>query len=577
MNETATTANLDRLLHHGVALHQQGSLTEAETIYRQIIALHPTNHDALHLLGLVRCALGDAADGIALIEHAVALNPGFVGALCNLAIELNRAGRVTEALTRFAQTLALAPNHLPALMGHGMALQAMGRTQEAIDLYTAAFNVDPTLAEASMRRGDALWELDRLPEAEADLTRAVSLDPSNPIAWLVFGNVLLDRERFETAVECYDRALALAPDLLAGWMNRGTALQAAGRIDEALAGYDRILRVQPDHADARFNQGLCHLRLGRFEQGWAGYEWRWKLPARQGAFDGFGRPLWDGRTDLTGKRILLHGEQGLGDTIQFCRFAAKVAERGATVILGVQPPLKSWLTTLSGSAQVLAAGDPRPAFDLHCPLMSLPAILGLGADDLATDGPYLPVDPVHASGWRARLTPLPGLRVGIAWAGDARRYDRTAFRMDRRRSIPLPILADLADMADMAGVTFVSLQKGEAGASAATVWPGLIDWTEHLRDFTDTAALISALDLVVTVDTSIAHVAGAVGARVWVLNRFDRCWRWGLTGAETTWYPTMRLFTQPHPGHWMPVVDEIKTALRHHVAKHDAISPDHGP
>jgi hypothetical protein len=270
----------------------------------------------------------------------------------------------------------------------------------------------------------------------------------------------------------------------------------------------------------------------------------------------FSAPLWDGRTDLAGKRVLLVGEQGLGDTIQFSRFARLVAARGASVVLGADPPLRRLMAGLAGVDAVAVPGEPEPAYDLFCPLMSLPGRFGLTVADVGMEAPYLRADPRAVAAWRGRLGALPWLKVGLVWSGAPRPESRMAVRTDRRRSVSL---AGLAPVLAVPGVTFVSLQKGVARDQAAG-WP-IVDWTGELEDFADTAALIEALDLVISVDTSVAHATGALGRPVWVLNRFDRCWRW-LTGrSDTRWYPTMRLFTQGVPGDWGSVVAEVVEAL----------------
>jgi hypothetical protein len=298
--------------------------------------------------------------------------------------------------------------------------------------------------------------------------------------------------------------------------------------------------------------GLCQLRAGAWREGWQGYETRRRQSLWLDALPTFSGAPWDGVSDMRGKRMLVVSEQGLGDTIQFCRFAGLVADRGATVILGVEKPLGRLMQGLSGVAEVAVQGEVDPAYDLYVPLMSLPAIFDLDVAAVATNGPYLRADPDAAAGWRRRLAGLPGMKVGLVWAGAPRSHDRTASLMDDRRSIPLEQLAPLLAVE---GVTFVSLQKGLPAC------PPIVDWTDELGDFADTAALIDGLDLVISVDTAVAHAAGALGKPVWLLNRFDRCWRWMWDRTDTPWYPTMRLFTQTVPGVWDDVVTEVATEV----------------
>jgi hypothetical protein len=306
---------------------------------------------------------------------------------------------------------------------------------------------------------------------------------------------------------------------------------------------------------------LCRLSLGDFALGWRKYEWRWQQPTVLGSQSDRARPLWLGATDVIGKTILLHAEQGFGDTLQFCRYAPLVA-RTADVVLEVPRPLLRLLSTLPGVSRIVASGDPLPHFDLHCPLLSLPLAFGTTLADLPNHVPYLRADPVHVTAWRQRLAPLPGIRVGLVWSGNPRLDIPLANRIDRRRSTTLDRLAPLGEIP---GVSLVSLQKGDFRAQSTTPPPGLAiaDWTDELDDFADTAALIEALDLVISVDTSVVHLAGALGKPVWVLNRYDACWRWLRDRGDSPWYPTARLFRQPTPGDWDGMIAEVVAALRH--------------
>ena len=615
---TDQTATLDRdvLLPLAVGHHQAGRLGEASALYELVLRSQPANHDALHLLGLVRIAQGAVEDGIGLIRQAIALNPVFPLAHANLGTELLRLGRWAEAaesfehalvarpddlalltdrgaahfaaghyataLETYDRMLALRPEDPMALASRGLTTRALGRFEaavadferamalapdhpfaaaelgltwqmmrqfaQAVPCYDAALALRPDNATVLARRGNVLWELDRLDAALADLDRAVARAPDWAEPWNDRGNVLQDLQRYPEALACYDRALALHPSYQTARMNRGAVLQRVHRYDDALADYAAVLAAAADHADARFNQGQCRLAMGDYARGWPGYEFRWRR-----SFDHLPQPEWRGETDIAGQRLLLTAEQGFGDTIQFCRFVADVASRGAVPILAVQPGLRTWLADVPGAAQVLSMDDGAPDFDLHCPLMSLPALLGLRA--VPPFRPYLHADPAAVSVWRARLAEYPGLKVGLAWAGDPRTFDRMATRMDRRRSMRL---AWLAPLASVPGVTFVSLQKGEAVVEG---FPGLVDWTAALTDFAATAALVAALDLVISVDTAVVHVAGALNVPVWVLSRYDRCWRWMWGRTDTPWYPSVRLFTQAAPGEWGPVVEAVRGEL----------------
>jgi Flp pilus assembly protein TadD len=414
---------------------------------------------------------------------------------------------------------------------------------------------------------DALNLLGVLFASQGDLTkgiqlmrRAISVLPHFPDAMSNLGKALLDSGQPEAALESCDRALALAPDGAETNNNRGNALLALGRPADALLSYRRALAERPDYAEARTNEGLSLLALGDLPSGWASYEHRWRLPKMQQSASGFAALLWTGEQPVAGKRLLLHAEQGLGDTLQFCRYAPLVAALGAQVVLEVQPPLQQIMSTLQGVSEVIAQGDERPPFDLQCPLMSLPRAFGTTIETIPAEIPYLASDPTRVAQWRERLVHHTGRRIGLVWAGNPRRDDAESHSVDLRRSLPLSAFRSLATLAD---TVFVSLQKGEPARQVRALSDRLpvIDWSDDLVDFADTAALVQALDLVIGVDTSVVHLAGALGKPVWVLNRFDRCWRWLQDRTDTPWYPAMRLFTQPAPGCWAPVMAELREAL----------------
>lgn len=578
------------ILQQAFAQHQAGALQVACDLYGQVLASRPAHPDALHLLGVARATLGDKADGIALIRRAIAAQPVFPDAhfnlgslllagpdldtaascfeaalsarpdhrlaLWNLALARLAQHRPADALAALDRLLPLEPSHLPARRQRAALLSAIGRPQDAVADLTAVVDQRPHDVDALTGRAGLYRTLGNLDAAAGDLDRALSLAPHHVEALVESANVAHDRLDYDAALAAYDRALACRPDDHAALVNHGATQRALGHPAAALESWRRALAVQPDHPDVVFNIGLCLLQMGDWPRGWQAHEARLRRPPWRDALPGFTAPQWDGQTNLAGKRLLLVAEQGLGDTMQFCRFVPLVAARGATIILGVDPPLRCLLTGLAGASQIVCPGDPDPAYDLFCPLLSLPVRLGLTLQDAAMPEPYLRADPAHTARWRDRLTGLPGRKIGLVWAGDPRTGDLTMPRLDHRRSLPLDRLAPLLAVPD---VTFVSLQKGAAGAQATG--RNLQDWTAELHDFADTAALIEALDLVITVDTAVAHAAGALGRPVWVLNRFDRCWRWMMDRTDSPWYPTMRLFTQTTPGVWDDVVADVADAL----------------
>jgi hypothetical protein len=360
-------------------------------------------------------------------------------------------------------------------------------------------------------------------------------------------------DRYQDALADYDRALAVAPTSALACNNRGVALAALNRYREAIDSYDRALALRPDFAAARYNRSLSRLVTGDFARGWEDHDWRWTGSETQGPPRPFAAPLWMGREDIRGKTILLHSEQGIGDTLQFCRYAPMAAARGAHVVLEVHPPLKALLSQLPGVSRVLAMGEPLPPFDCHTPLLSLPRAFETRLENIPADIPYLRAPQGHLDQWRARLGAKTGLRVGLAWSGS-----RT-LKNDRNRTLALAAFAPLR----MPGITFVALQKDIRDTDRAALDGDvpILHFEDELADFRDTAALTELMDVVICVDTSIAHLAGAMGKPVWLLLPFAPDWRWLLEREDSPWYPTLRLFRQPTPGDWQPVLDRLKRNL----------------
>jgi hypothetical protein len=366
--------------------------------------------------------------------------------------------------------------------------------------------------------------------------------------------------RLDAAETDYRAALAGGADQVAVNSNLSVLLREMRRLPEAETHARAALSLAPDHPAARVNLALALLLNGRWTEAWPEYEARWQTGELAEERRDFPQPQWSGERSIDGSVILLHAEQGLGDTLQFCRYAPLAAAGGARVVLEVQPSLVRLLSTLEGVERVLAKGDGLPAFDWHCPLMSLPRAFGTTPDTVPCAQSYLTADPELSAMWEAKLAALPGPRVGLAWAGSARAWMPHAVAIDHRRSARL---ADMAPLAEVAGCSFVSLQLGPPAAQLRTPPPGLVvhDFTDRLHDFAETAALVANLDLVITVDTSMVHLAGALGRPVWLLNRYDTCWRWLLERDDSPWYPSLRQFRQPGREDWSSVMRRVQAAL----------------
>ena len=563
--QAAVAANpSDPAYHHalGIAHLALKDYQAGADCFEASIALDPSDPMALYRAGATLALLGRPLEAINRFTAALDLEPGFVEALNDRAMALRALGRIADASEDLVRAVNLSPAEPGIWRNLGQAFLDLGRLIEALGSFERAASLDPGGSDAHVGRGQVLLAMNRPADALAAFDGALAVAPNDKRALLERGNVLQVLARPEEAVTCYDRILSSDPADADALNNRANALQGLGRMREALAGYEAALLIRPDHTMARLNRGYCRLKLGIWPQAWADFEARWHDPMIKSGTCPAGVPLWTGAEDLSGRTILLVWEQGLGDTVQFVRFAPLLARRGARVIVSAHASLVRLLRRTSGVAAVVAEGETPPPVDFYCPVMSLPLAFGTTVDTVPAR-PYLRTEPERVAAWRERLDKRgTGVRrVGLVWAGSARRHVAVLRAVDARRSIPLSAFAPLAHVP---GVMFVSLQKDEAGrqANAAPNGLSLYDPTHLLADFADTADLMGALDLVISVDTAAAHVAGALGRPVWVLNRFDACWRWLEDRTDTPWYPSARLFRQPAPGQWEPVMQAVAAALR---------------
>jgi Flp pilus assembly protein TadD len=470
------------------------------------------------------------------------------------ALRHHQGGNLAEAVSAYRRALALHPE---AWQNLGSALSDLGRPAEAIPCLQKALSLRPGYPMAQLNLGNALWATSRPDAAIRAYRSAIALRPdfaeAHNVLAIVLGEVGALDGALDDAMASARRALALQPGYAEAHNTLGNLLRTAGRTAEAVPCYRRAVALAPDYPDAHFNLGMALLALGDFEAGWRDYEWRWRTPQMMPALRRFAAPQWQGEP-AAGRRLLIHAEQGAGDALQFCRYAPLVAERGFHVILEVPQSLERLCRSLAGVAAVALRGEPLPDFDLHVPMLSLPLILGTTLTTIPCTVPYLAAEPERVAAWRARLGPVIGkglLRVGLVWAGDPSRHLPSRAAMDRRRSLAPERLAPLFEVA---GVQFVSLQKG------GPPMPGhlpLVEEMSHAEDYAETAALLATLDLVIAVDTSVAHLAGALGQPVWLLDRFDSDWRWLIGRRDSPWYPTLRLYRQPRAGDWESVLAEV--------------------
>jgi len=473
-------------------------------------------------------------------------------------IKLRRRGLNDEAARNYEAALVLAPDMPEAHYNLGIARRAQGRLEAAVKCWDQAVKLRPGFAEARNNLGSALLELGLPQEAIAQHRRVLLDNPRSLPGLINLGNALRQSGEAAQAEATYRHALAITPDDPMALGNLGLALQDLERLDEAEAAYRRAIAVRPDHAEAHRCLGMLLLLRGQFAEGWAAYDWRWRTP-RQARRD-FGCRMWQGE-DIAGQTILLHAEQGLGDTIMACRLASIVAARGVRVVLEVQPALAKLLQGLAGVARIVPRGEELPPADAEASLLDLPRLLGLDAASIPAGIPYLAAEPERVARWRQRFEARPGFRIGLVWQGNP---NSTA---DLGRSAPLTALAPLAALP---GVRLIALQKGP-GSEQIWDFPAIEDlgpgFDAGADAFLDTAAAMACLDLVVSVDTAPAHLAGALGRKPWIALKSVPDWRWMLGRDDTPWYPGARLFRQQRAGDWAGVFDAMAAALKRELGR----------
>ncbi len=565
------------------ALHRAGEVDGAIQIYRQLVAQRPDDPQILSLLGVALLQSGQTADGIGLLERSLHLRPDQPHALSNVAVGLCALRRPGDAIRQLDRAIALKPDFPGAHYQRAVALRDLGRLHEALTGFDRAIELDPEFSAAYNERGKTRLDLDQTGAALADFVQSIALDPDNADAPYNLGGACHRARRFEEAVASYTRALELNPGLAAAYNNRGralralarpadalsdydraialdpqcaeahnnrgVALQALRRLDDSLASYQRAVALKPDLADATWNMALLNLLRGNFETGWTLYESRRSLQTQRT----FAQPQWRGETPIQGRTLLIHAEQGLGDTIQFCRYVPLLTQRQCRVVLDVPAKLTSLLSTLEAPFQLVAQGGALPPFDLHCPMLSLPLAFRTRLETIPSVTPYLFADVHKSAAIHRALGAKTVPRVGLVWSGGA------AHEEDHNRSIRLAQLQDLMDLP----IEFHSLHREYRDVDLALLQGSsrIHDHRHELADFSDTAALISAMDVVVSVDTAVAHLCGALAKPVWMLLSYSADFRWLLDRPDSPWYPTAILFRQRAPGDWSGAIREVLDRL----------------
>jgi len=586
------TQDLSNAIRH----HMEGRYDEAERIYQRLHEQNKDDEEVLYLMGVLCCDLGIFPQACRFLEQALSTAPGFPEATAQLLVASRSAGLthigtgdLALADHAFKRALSLAPNDRDAWRGRAQvalmrakpepaqlflerALQQDGNDVDSLNWHglaclqqqnfamarkslERAIALKPDLVQAHNNLGLCFLGMGQLAKAELSFLNALRLAPADSGARINLANAMRIQGRALEARDQLEQVLQAEPESAEALNNLGVALQDLGLAAEARTHLTRALTLAPASPQARWNLALSQLALADYANGWANFEARWEGCANlRGAYGKPRERAWHG-ADVQGKTVLLWAEQGFGDTLQFIRFAGPLAARGATVIVEAQAELAQLCASAPGVTQVVVRGQPLPDYDFHSPLMSLPGLLG---PESFLDTPYLQADAAQIEAWRTRLAGYPGRKVGLVWAGKSRLENAELHAIDKRRSVAL---TQLAPLLQLAGHCFFSLQKGTAAGELAQSGLAIEDFSAQWLDFSDTAAFIANLDLVISVDTAVAHLAGALGKPVWLLNRFDSCWRWGIDRADTPWYPRLRQFRQTRHGAWESPIAAMRQAL----------------
>lgn len=544
----------------GNAFYAQGKLEGALLCFETAIQLDSKYVEAMNNRASVLQEMGRLGDAVGAYCDAIDLKPDYPDAYINLGNALYESGRLEDARASLERAAALQPDNAKIYNSLGVVYKALARTEDAIFQFKKALSLNPSYAEAHSNLGGALRQAGKLEESIVSYQRSLALMPDNATVYANLGVAYKESGKIEEAIESSGKSLSLNPNNAVAYNNLGIAYQAQGNLHDALECFEHALLLKPEFAEAHWNLAIALLLSGNYERGWVEYEWG--FAAKQRIARKTDKPLWDG-SPLDGKTILIRSEQGLGDTIQFARFLPAVKTVGGKVILECQEPLINLLKNC-GADQVVARpepdGDPKIPFDVWFPLMSLPGRFKVKLDAVSSKMPFLYPDPSLQSKWQSHFDGETRLKVGIVWAGSATHQD------DRNRSCRL---SDFAPLMKVKGIAWYSLQKGEVASEIERLASdvGIVSLGNELLDFSDTAAAINNLDLVIAVDTSVVHLAGAMGKTVWTLLQFAPDWRWLQERSDTPWYPSMRLYRQKCAGEWKSVFDEAVKALEVSVFK----------
>lgn len=561
----------------GSILQELGRIDDAMQSFDKAIALAPQNAEIYNNKGNALQALNKLVESLEWYDMAIALTPNYAVAYNNKGNALQGLKRFEEAVDCYNKSLALGNFADAAYTGIGSAFQQINRFEEALTFFDKAIDVNPLYVEAWTNKGIALKSLRRFEDALICFDRTLALTENNADAWANKGAAFNGAALYEDALICFDKALKLNPKHALAWYNKGINFADRKLFSEALHAYEQAIISQPDYVDAKLNKALIDLTVGNFTHGWNLYESRWLSKNPPLARHQDIAPL-ENLDHCAGMKLLVWSEQGFGDTLQFSRYINELIKMRVDVVFQVHPPLKKLMVEQFG-CPVIDFDDPiGPKVNFQAPLLSLPRLFGTELETIPSSGPYLGCDEEKSKDWKTKLISSSKLRIGLVWSGGFRADQPDAWPINERRNIPL---AKIAKLQEVQGIDFFSLQKGDPAETElrlekAKHWPAdnLFNYVDDLKDFSDTAALIDNLDLVISVDTSTAHLAAAMGKKVWLLNRYDSCWRWYADERRSPWYPSLKIYNQPELGSWDEVIDQVFSDLKSLALSHKRPSPN---
>lgn len=624
--EDFSAQHIQTLWEQGLRHHQGGKLADAKNCYGQVLEINALHFDSLYLSSAIAVEENNDELAINFLNRALAINPSHIDALFNLSVLLEKIGETEKALSTYELLNQFAQNHVQSRYNYASLLAKLGQVPNAInefkkvielqpdlliarqnyekllwsqsqqvelapnntnefiqahnkglllleenqfpdalEYFEKALMIEPTSFEGHHNKGMTLEKMGRLQEALGHYQQAIKYCPESSRTFNNLGNAYRELDRLNEAIKSFEKAIELDPNYAEAFSNLGWTLFRLQEYQQSKEYFKKAIKINPSLSPAVFNLSLCQLTLGEFEEGWVNYEERMKQPLYQKKIDPLNKPQWDGSQELDGKAIYIHAEQGLGDTIQFCRYIKLLADRGAKVLFEPQVQLKRLLKNIDGISQLLEPGKAIPPYDYHCPLMSLPLAFKTNQNTIPNAVPYIFPEESKKIYWEEKLAAISGLKVGLVWSGGFRPNNPELWGVNQRRNMSFELISQL----NTEGIEFFSLQKGEGAEAELKKYKGqfwkssnLHNFAHELQDFSDTAALIDQLDLVISVDTSTAHLAGAMGKPVWILNRFDGCWRWLNDGDESEWYPTVKIFRQKKAGEWLDVIGLAKFKLQ---------------